>query len=780
MRSQKIFILLFLLMGFNALVAQVVDLTNAKIMASSTLRNPVRHTIIRVLQEEVAKRTGINLSLISLREDNNSLIILASVKDKNINGIPVPLRPGNNLPEQRTEGYRLVINQINGKNILWLIGADERGVLFSIGEFLRNAYLEDGKISFDKKNEIASSPEYPIRGHQLGYRNTANSWDAWDTTQFETYIRELAIFGANAIECIPFQDGEIGPLMHTPRPIMNKKISEICQNYGLDFWAWTPCTSDLSDPKQVQIEFKKHSDFYKSVPKLDDVFFPGGDPGHNSPKDILPFLEKIAVELHKYHPNAGIWISLQNFKDDEIDYFYDFIKRNSPDWLIGVVSGPNSPEVASTRFELPKKYKHRWYPDITHTLRTGFPLKKWDQAFILTEGREISNPMPFYYTDLFKKFIPFTDGFISYSDGVHDDVNKMLYNELAWNSQKSVLKILEEYCRFFFGNVLARKGAVGILSLEKNWDGPVERNVMLELSFSFWKELNSTHPELKNNWRWQLLNLRSYYDTYQARRKIYEKALEEKANGVMAQAKDIGVDVCMRSALEIVKEADEKPIYPEMRQCIVDYCEKLWKSIGLQTSVEKYHAKNFERGAILDFIDYPLNNRWWLEDEFKKIGQMKNDQEKIDELRVIANWEYPGDGNYYDNISDLSQSPHLGISPNDNSNVAFLDEGFSRMRLSTQLFQNFPLLHYNNLDPNSDYVVRILGVGEALLRANGHQIESCQLNERIQGFKQFKINRRLIINGQLTLTFDIPSNEINKNWKVQSRISDVWLIKQNR
>ena len=54
--------------------------------------------------------------------------------------------------------------------------------------------------------DIATAPAYPIRGHQLGYRAQANSYDAWDAAQFEQYIRELTFFGANSIEGIPFQD----------------------------------------------------------------------------------------------------------------------------------------------------------------------------------------------------------------------------------------------------------------------------------------------------------------------------------------------------------------------------------------------------------------------------------------------------------------------------------------------------------------------------------------------------------------------------------------------
>ena len=54
--------------------------------------------------------------------------------------------------------------------------------------------------------DSATAPVDPIRGHQLGYRARANSWDGWDVSQFDRYIRELVVFGTNCVENIPFED----------------------------------------------------------------------------------------------------------------------------------------------------------------------------------------------------------------------------------------------------------------------------------------------------------------------------------------------------------------------------------------------------------------------------------------------------------------------------------------------------------------------------------------------------------------------------------------------
>lgn len=768
--------LLLVFLSAGILHAQTISLSKAAILASGNIKSPVRETAIRMLQEEVASRTTLKLPLLN-SAGKKDLIVLAKITDDQVGGLQVPKRSGENLPETKAEGLRVISEQQNGKSVLWLIGADDRGVIFAIGQFLRTADLSKNKILFDKGNEVASSPAYPIRGHQIGYRNTANSWDSWTPEQYEKYIRELAIFGTNAIENIPFQDGPPGPLMKLPRDEMNLKISQICNKYDLNYWVWTPADVDLSDTAKFAAEVRRHADYYKATPRLDGLFFPGGDPGDNHPKYVMPFLKAIAAELKKYHPHAGVWISLQGFSDEQVDYFYDYLQKYQPDWLAGVVSGPSSPDIAETRFRLPKKYKHRLYPDITHSVRCQFPVLNWDQAFALTEGREVCNPQPFYYAGIHNRYAPFTDGFISYSDGSHDDVNKVVWSELGWNPDKPVEQIVEDYCRFFFGPSVAKPGADGILGLERNWVGPIEQNGGIETTFAFWQNLEKTHPELQGNWRWQQLVMRAYYDTYDRRRKIYEEGLEKQANQVLAEAPEIGADKAMTEALAIVNKADQQRVSPELRQKVFDYCEALWKSIGAQTSVKKYHASGAERGAILDFIDYPLNNRWWLSDQFDAIRKMPTEKEKLDRLKIIYTWDNPGPGSYYDNISNISQEPHVKTWSDDGTDVAWWDSGMSRRRLSTQLFQNFPVLEYHDLDPNGHYTIRIAGYGDALLRVDGVRIEPTIYNKGFEEFKEFEITHKYVADGELKVTFDQPE-ESKLNWRQQSRVTDVWVLKK--
>lgn len=751
------------------------DLSKAVILVSPAIPAPMNSTAPQVLNEEVAKRTSLQLQKAD-NWDSKTIIALVLSTDKELLGQPLPANEKQDGPEFRKEGFRLKYAEENGKKVLWIIGADARGVLYGIGKLLRIAAMEDGKFTLPEAVDLASSPEFPLRGHQFGYRNTANSWDAWTVEQFDQHFREQMLFGANSFENIPFQDGPPSVHMKVSREDMNIRLSEICQKYDAEYWVWTPASFDLKDKKQRAEEVQKHEEFYKAYPRLDGVFFPGGDPGDNHPADVLPFLEEITVLLHKYHPNATMWISLQGFEEEKVKYFFDYLNEKNPDWLTGVVHGPSSPPVDLERQLLPARYKHRLYPDLTHTVRCSYPVKRWDQAFALTEGRECTNPQPLYYAEVFRKDMVHTDGFLSYSDGVHDDVNKVVWSQLGWDSKADVKNIMLEYARFFFGNKVAEKAAGGILNLEQNWVGPLQGNETVGKTFELWKTLETENPQLAGNWRWQQLVMRAYYDAFVQQRQAYEKGLESKANEILATSGTIGADKAMTQALEILKKAETEPVAKDIKQKVVDYCEALFQSVGLQTSVPKYQASGYERGAVLDFIDYPLNNRWWLEDEFKKVSEMKSEEEKEARLDFIRNYETPGEGSFYDNISS-ADAKHVTSETDDAIDYLWENNGMSRKRLSTQLFQFIPVLEYTELDPNSDYLIRVAGFGEALLRANGERLTPTKYEKGFEQFKEFPLSKELIKDGKLKITFDKP-DEDHLNWRQQSRVTDVWVLKK--
>ena len=62
-------------------------------------------------------------------------------------------------------------------------------------------------------------------------------------------------------------------------------------------------------------------------------------------------------------------------------------------------------------------------------MHSQLPLLNWDTAYALTEGREPINPRPIDETEIYRYFSSLHSGFITYSEGVNDDVNKMIWDQ---------------------------------------------------------------------------------------------------------------------------------------------------------------------------------------------------------------------------------------------------------------------------------------------------------------------------------------------------------------
>lgn len=775
--------------GARAARALDLDLRNAVILIAEKPRFKTEIVAAEMLQGEVQKRTGLKWKVSDSRSGRKPVIAVAAVTENELGGWVVPRRDGRDLPENKKEGYRICVKRDGrGAPVVWIIGADARGVLFGVGRLLRLLDWGPRRVSLAEATDISTSPVYPIRGHQLGYRARANSYDAWNVDTYEQYIRDLILFGCNSIENIPFQDDQPSPHMTVPRDEMNVLLSTICDRYDLEYWVWTPVVFDLHDRAQRAAEIEKHASLYRACPRLDAVFVPGGDPGANPPELLLPFLQEIAERLMARHPDARVWLSLQWFNDAQIDYVYRYIDEHKPNWLGGLVAGPSSPPVPETRRRLPKDYRLRDYPDITHTVRCQYPVPWWDPAFSLTLGRECPNPRPVYYAYVHNWLASYTDGFITYSDGIHDDVNKVIWSARGWDPQADVREVLKDYARVFLRPDLAEAVADGILALERNWEGALSENGAVESTLSYWKALETKAPELKNNWRWQLCLLRSVYDACVRRRLLYETRLEQEANASLARAREIGPEKAMNNAQRVLDLATTEPPAPELHRRVVELCGALFTTIGLQTSVKKYQASGPERGAILDYIDYPLNNRWWLEDEFAKVRAMGSDEERLRRLEEIGTWENPGAGSFYDDVGNVAKSPHVVrgegwntdplMGRNPNPGHWWWDDGFSRKRLSWQVSMDWPIaVRYERLDPNADYVIRITGYGEALTRVNQERVKPTLYGRGIGEIKEFPVPREAVQSGQIVVTWDQPE-EPGLNWREQSRITEIWLLKK--
>ena len=152
-----------------------------------------------VFCKNLKKRSGVSL----LQSKTSGKISIEFYKEDSCSEEVKALFDGITVPGK--EGFRIrVIDNPDGSGRIVVLGKDERGEFYGMARLLRKAIVKKGSIEIpDELDSLSMTPQYPLRGHQLGYRDKNNTYGAWSKKEFEAYIEDMALFGANAIELLP-------------------------------------------------------------------------------------------------------------------------------------------------------------------------------------------------------------------------------------------------------------------------------------------------------------------------------------------------------------------------------------------------------------------------------------------------------------------------------------------------------------------------------------------------------------------------------------------------
>jgi hypothetical protein len=458
------------------------------------------------------------------------------------------------------------------------------------------------------------------------------------------------------------------------------------------------------------------------------------------------------------------------------------------------------------------------YPDITHSLECQFPVPDWDLAYALTEGREVINPRPVDYADIFHLQAPQSVGFITYSEGCNDDVNKIVWSSLGWEPERPILEILRQYSSYFISERLRDDLAQGILNLEENWAGPVLPNGRVETTRQQFQDMesNSTPAELEN-WRFQMGLYRAYYDAFVRRRLIAETDAEQKAleklgeirrMGVRPNPLDVGAqDVEPTSEVNLLVLLDEaeqclndpliNPPAQDLRTRVLELGEALFQTIHMQLAVERYQAEAVTRAANLDTLDAPLNDAPWLRERFREIRKLPSYSTRYRAIAGILDRADPGPGGFYDNLGDLACQPHLmrGLGAKRDPefrNSSLAGRGYpewGRMTLPVawkcwagSMFDAPLEMQYRGLDRERPYKVRVVYSGDRpdvkiRLDCNG-SLPIHPLIEKPWPPKplEFDVPREATRGGHLTLIWHREAGLGGDGRGCQ--VAEVWLVQQ--
>ena len=666
-----------------------------------------------------------------------------------------------------------------------------RGLIFAYSLFLRKAVFRKGNLYLCDDICGIHKPQKKIRGHQVGYRTTPNTYDAWDYDQYFRYYLDMMAFGANTCEHNGTKpsDNFRNELMKYEQYEFLVEATRLADTIDMDVSLWHANDDNESEEEALAIR----RSLYESLPRLDYLFIPGGDPGEMEASAFVERCKKISAMLKEIHPEAEFHPSAQApHKYPDWGRVFTDALRDEPDEIDMVIMGPNHAyPIHELRAKVPEKYPMRFYPDITHNLRCEYPVNflhdDWHFAMANTLSRESVNPRPTELRKLHRIFAPYTIGGVSYSEGVHDDVNKMIWSALEWDANADLREILLDYARMFMFGTDEEKIADAILMMERSWQGDPAENPCIDRVYDVMCELKADYPQLTDNWRFMLLYFRACCDKLVRIRRCHDLPMVKKSLLAMR-----------RGDYETAKNslcAGYSSQYISLRSELDALAHHLFNLIGIQLDVQNYHADSWERGATLETIDNNVSDRAYLLQKLR-IAKELHPQERGLFLNKLANRCVVDDDETYFSVA-LHGLDSLGASQTGEFYMDIQgDRPYTRQTAlpmcMTKVYDHFTFkAKFGGFRADTDYVLTIAYKSPRNADAQLHKIcangitiyEGPQFggmkNEEfdrcflVDGFESasYEIGKDLFINGTLELSISEPLSGF--------KLCEIWIRKKS-
>ncbi|MEN6357084.1 MAG: hypothetical protein ABFD83_08385 [Armatimonadota bacterium] len=487
-----------------------------------------------------------------IREQSNTRIVADCAADVNIT-LKIVRGVG-------AEGYTISDDPHGGIDI---VGNDERGLLYGVGKFLRTSRFDGGFVA--SKWRGSSKPTCPVRGIYMAVHFN-NFYEAAPADKIEQYLEDLALWGMNSVAFhFPPQqfDGfddpsarrnidKIRALMQTAKHLgLDVGLIE-CPNIGFKNapkeYYYQPFPDDLhrrgnlgtllcpSKPESRKYLLNQWDELMNkfSDTKLDffiawpydeggcgcDQCWPWGAKGFLSlSKEIAGMFRskfaggKFILSTWMYDtPDAGEWEGLAKAMTNEswVDYIMADAHEDFPRYPLD--------------HEVPGKLPLINFPEIS----------MWGQG---PWGGYGANPLPERFQRLWNQASNKLSGGFPYSEGIYEDINKVICLQLYWDKNRPAKDIVKEYISSEFSPEVVEKVAQAVDILESNH----RRERIGENSVKAWELIKEADARLRDSvrssWRWRIIYLRALIDCkmYKTGGKLHDPVLKD----AFAQLTDI-------------------------------------------------------------------------------------------------------------------------------------------------------------------------------------------------------------------------------------------------
>ncbi|MBK7979135.1 MAG: hypothetical protein IPK06_03805 [Ignavibacteriae bacterium] len=766
--------------------------------------------------------------------------------------------------EPGSEGFLLKSISSN-PNIIIIAGVDERGCLYGVGEFLRKIQVINGAFIYDKNLSIRTAPAFEIRGTQFGQsyvaKNLAKVRD-WTEEETKRVILDYALAGANIFNVDP------GPMFN-----FIKSFGLMTQGgFGANTageevpaeWNASESIGRLgyicpSVHEAREFMLKKCEDYFKNSPTFDLVKFHGGDGGGCECDKCNPYgltfiklVEDMANIIHKYHPTSRIYFTNQKFDNEDDFAIFNYLQEKPRTWLWAWGYGPGSDATSwqpghrqthrmdlfkypgfgpyglypqEILHQLPPQQKLVFYNEITHWKyaqhgyvqmypradKNGDQPPHWsediyerrpDQYLTMVYNRLTFYAWPKYYHRVFNDLMRYGIGDITHSSGHHDHFNQWMWQRLLWSPRMSVEDVVNEYCKNWFGEEAAPFMAKAIFQLEENLEEnpeiPLDKKEGIDNYYDLVKNAGVKIPqsELNNNWLWQMYMQKAALDKYIKLKVAQQKELETQIEN---------------NVIEIISDLNLKEIDKQLK--LFDDLHDTKEMLSLKQEAKELGElsnKTFgERNEGFYNLDHDYIGLGWLKRQLERAVKSKDKIEKVSLLKMIADYENPGDSGFYDNLGTFNKAPNVVVGyPYDHGQPYLndmLDEGNRPSQRSmhfTQDEEKGVTLEYRDLDTNANYTVRFTFVRPWYQPRYNHRMnqksqtiyadeivlaKELEVPFKMSDFFTFKVPRHATKDGKLIIRLEkahdtaIGDRVSIEQWRNSGGwgtiVSEVWLMK---
>ncbi len=720
------------------------------------------------------------------------------------NGVKLP---GKQRPAP--EGFAVKSATISGARSLIAIGADQRGVLYAVGEVLRQLTCESSPLKVGEV-DVASAPAYRFRGssaNQGGTIRQITGARAWTQQEWQDYILELALSGANCFYAGGVQFDFVKSFgMMTVGGCRPNELTGFPKEWQASERGNWVCPS-IPEARKALLE-KWDKDFAKR-PADDVLRFYAGDPGgcrcpRCEPwgKTFVVLCEEVAQIWLKYHPNGIVQIANQDLSNAGDQAIFDYLNEKPRLWLEGIAYGPGSSamskyfrkELREDLFQYPgsgpvnrylaeillqlPQYQHiTHYSDITHWISAQYQVAHPEPHLVKIYGRRTFHARPRAFYSIFQAIMPFSEGDIIYSEGYHDEFHQYLWNRLLWNPNRTLEDVTDEYCRLHFGDAAVADMRRALFQLEENLELPLDTNGGIARYYALVKQAGPKIPEnlMATDHRWRSHMEKAALDKYFQLKLRAEQNQEQKLAAALASSKEI--DVQLAGTQKVLAKPLESPQMAALRE----EAEKVGKESDQIFGVRNVGYFSMQK---------PLTDLAWNRKQIERAAAAAG-SERAAILENLVNFESVGPSSFYDDAGNPARQPHL-IKGSSFDGSAMLDPN-NRPSQNTMAYSlDDPIgvvFRYNDLDSEAGYKLRVTLVTLRIPRgqtdipvsrrrtenilANGQYIaKEVELPEYTARQFEYDIPKKLTEGGVLELAFERAPGAVGV------AVSEVWLLKK--